>query len=140
MDFMHNMEKVSTDGFRFVFGRGMLNFLILFIKRWFTSNEQTNKDLAMKIHNAVKTKCWKMNSVNFFELDDETAFGIMDEIKKQIEMMKKMVKCAKMVIAEAVAGSDYKKDFEEFKMKVNGILKTDATKCAEMKGLKEKFL
>lgn len=85
-------------------------------------------------------KCMKKDAANFIEFDDESTFGIMDEIKKQIDMMVKAMKCAKKVIGEEVAGSDYKKDFEEFKAKVNSILKTDAKNCGEMKGLKDKFL
>lgn len=104
------------------------------------SNEQTNKELAKKIHKAVKSKCLKKDTATLFELDDEATFGIIDEIKKQIDMMLKTVKCAKKVIGEEVAGSDYKKEYEAFKAKVNGILKKDATKCAEMKGLKDKFM
>lgn len=96
----------------------------------------------MKISKAVKSQCLKKDSVNLFVLGDEQldTFGIMDEIKKQIDMIKKTVKCAKMVVEKEVAGSDLKKTYEEFKMKVDGILKNDTKKCAEMKGLKDKFM
>lgn len=83
-------------------------------------------------------KKWKVNA--WRKTHPLATFGIKDEIKKQIDKMVKIVKCAKKVVGEEVAGSDYKKNFEEFKAKVNGILQKDATKCAEMKGLKEKFL
>lgn len=96
----------------------------------------------MKISKAVKSQCLKKNGVNLFELDGEEidTFGIMDEIKKQIDKMLKTVKCAKMVVEKEVAGTDYKKYYDELKMKVNGILKNDTKKCAEMKGLKDKFV
>lgn len=90
----------------------------------------------------VKSKCWMKNDANLLELDDEpiVAFGIMDEIKKQIDLMMKTLKCTKMVISKEVSGTDFKKDFDEFKATVDNILKNDSKKCATMKSLKEKFM
>lgn len=133
---MHNLEMVRQIVFI-----GQFSFLLSAVII-INVCSQTNKDLAKKITEEVKNKCLKKTNVELFELDDEplVAFGIMDEIKKQIDMLLKTMKCAKMVIGEEVDGTDFKQDYEEFKAIVDNIFKHDTKKCGEMKSLKEKFM
>lgn len=93
----------------------------------------------------MKSKCFKTSNENLFELDEEDvlgAYGIRDVVKKQIEKVKKFLRCTRSVVDAEIKtrGSDLQKVFAEFKAMVDKILTDDTKKCGAIKGLKEKFL
>lgn len=100
-----------------------------------------NKDLIIKIQEALKTKCWKTGNDNLFALVDEPiTFNIMDDIKHQVEMMVKRVKCAIALTGQLIGESDLKREYEEFKTTVDNIMMNEMVKCAQKDDLKERFM
>lgn len=91
-----------------------------------------------KIHD-IKSKCSTKCNNHLLTLDDDI-FGVMDEIQKRIAMFAKSVKCVLSISGRLIGESDLKKEFEEFKMLVDGIIKTYLKKCAEMKDVEEKIM
>lgn len=74
-----------------------------------------NKDLGKKVNEAIKTKC----------------------VLKQIDMMIAALKCPITVAGRLIGGSDLEKEFEEFKTKIESIIKNDVQKCSEINDLEQ---
>lgn len=79
-----------------------------------------------------------------FMIEEESfgpiTFGIIESISKSIDEFFKAVNCSLDVIGNVVNGTDFKKDFEEFKAAVIAVLKNDLRVCKDSDvGLKAKL-
>lgn len=104
---------------------------------------QTNKELAAKIVEALKSQCFNHEFDSFqmgneLSIHDELTFGIADTVTKVLQALLEKVKCSLKAINELVVDSDLLDIFKEFKDEVESVLKTDAKKCLQVEGLSPK--
>lgn len=102
---------------------------------------QTNKELARKVVDALKT-CLRGDGETLFisnEDDEVVVYDAADVIKKVIQVVVEKVKCSLNSIQGLIKDAELKKVFEDLKSAVEDILQNDLQKCAEAEGLKEKL-
>lgn len=80
-----------------------------------------------------------MSAASSPTIDDESTLGIVDDITNKLEELKNQIKCAINVIGKVVGGSDLEKKYVEFKAAFKAILTKDVKKCAQVRGVKDKF-
>jgi len=106
--------------------------------------EKTNKELAAKIVESLKSQCFNHEFDSFqmsneLSIHDELTFGITDTVTKVLQALLEKVKCSMKAINELVVESDLLDIFKEFKDEVESVLKTDAKNCLQAEGLSPKI-
>lgn len=71
-----------------------------------------------------------------FEVDD---FGVVDDINKALQGLLQKVKCSVSVISKVLGEADLKKDYLEYKLAVENLVKNDLKQCVQADGLELKF-
>lgn len=108
---------------------------------------QTNKELAAKIVDSLKSQCFNSefdafqmsNDVSELSIHDELTYGITDTITKVLQALLEKVKCSLKAIQKLLVDSDLLDIFTEFKDDVERVLSTDAKKCLQVEGLSPKI-
>lgn len=108
---------------------------------------QTNKELAAKIVDSLKSQCFNSefdafqmsNDVSELSIHDELTYGITDTITKVLQALLEKVKCSLKAIQKSLVDSDLLDIFTEFKDDVERVLSTDAKKCLQVEGLSPKI-
>lgn len=68
--------------------------------------------------------------------DEPTVIGERDDVMKNLDTLAQVLKCVVTGAGRLVGGSDFKKKYQVFKTKTDGLL-NDIKKCTEVQDLEE---